>query len=594
MAGTTRRRFLVQTAPITLASWLGACGGPGVTAITAPGGTPEATLVPPGSTFEFRHGVASGDPLADAVILWTRVTPVAPVAPVPSEAAPVADTTDAGTAETNGSEPSGTETSRADAGATRVSVDWSIALDPGLTRVVQTGRAETDADADYTVKVDVRGLAPGVTHYYRFGVGQSLSPIGRTRTLPQGHVEQLRLAVTSCANHPQGYFHAYRKIAERADLDLVLCLGDYIYEFGNGTFGDGAPLGRIPDPDHEILSLDDYRRRHAQYKLDPDLQELHRQHPAVAVWDDHELADNAWRGGAANHTPAREGDWEVRKAAAIRAFHEWLPIRSNPDDLIRIYRAFSFGDLIDLIMLDTRVIGRDRSPNDVCDVAEVNDPSRSLLGAEQEAWFFAQLASSRDRGARWRVIGQQVAFGQFLGNPPVAGCIGSTDKWGAFSAARGRVLDTLDAGKIDNVVILTGDSHSSWGLDIARDPFDPNAYDAATGRGSLAVECICPGITSPGITDARAAATSEVLYKATHPHIKYANQHEQGYVLIDLTHERLRAEWYHVSPVREPAALEHLGGAAVSLAGQNHLNVPTELEPEPGRAESPELAPASL
>jgi alkaline phosphatase D len=575
----TRRRFLVHTAPLTFASWLEACGGPGVTGVTAPGGVPvdrsaggdEPTLIPPGSVFEFRHGVASGDPLADAVILWTRVTPQLPEA-VATGASP--------------SEAS------ADAGASRVIVGWSIALDPALTQVVQSGSAETDAGADFTVKVDVQGLAAGVTYYYRFAVGASSSPVGRTRTLPVGHVERLRIGVTSCANYPQGFFHAYRKLAERADLDLVLCLGDYIYEFANGTFGDGTPLGRVPDPDREILSLEDYRRRHAQYKGDADLQELHRQHPTVAVWDDHEFADNAYQDGADNHTPGREGDWAARRHAAMLAFHEWMPIRSAPGDLARIYRSFSFGDLIDLIMLDTRIIGRDRSPSDVCDASELNDPSRQLLGAEQESWFFAELERSSARATRWRVIGQQVVFGQLLGDPPTLGCIGSRDKWGAFGAARTRVLDAIEAGGIDNVVILTGDAHASWGLDVARDPFDRTAYDAATGRGSLAVECICPGVSSPGITDPNAAASSALRYSATHPHLAYVNRHEQGYILVDVTHERTRAEWYHVSSVREPAALEHLGGAVVTLAEQNHLRAVEPLEPLASRVPAPALAPA--
>jgi alkaline phosphatase D len=577
----TRRRFLLQTAPLTLASWLEACGGPSVPSLTAPGGASrereegsEPALIPPGSIFEFRHGVASGDPLADAVILWTRVTPLPP---------PPLATVDASAS---------TSADADDAGISRVTVTWLIALDPALTQGVQSGSTETDAGADFTVKVDVRGLAAGVTYYYRFAVGPRSSPVGRTRTLPVGHVEQLRIGVTSCANYPQGFFHAYRKLAERADLDLVLCLGDYIYEFGNGTFGDGTPIGRVPDPDRELLTLDDYRRRHAQYKGDADLQELHRQHPTVAVWDDHELADNAYRDGADNHTPGREGDWEARKRAAMRAFHEWMPIRSDPAHLARIFRSFSFGDLVDLIMLDTRIIGRDRSPTDVCDASQLNDPSRQLLGAEQESWFFAELEGSRNRGTRWRVVGQQVSFGQLLGDPPTLGCIGSRDKWGAFGAARARVLDAIEAGRIDNVVILTGDAHASWGLDVARDPFDPAAYDAATGRGSLAVECVCPGVSSPGITDPNAAASSALRYMATHPHLAYVDRHEQGYILVDVTHERARAEWYHVSSVREPAALEHLGGAVVTRTGQNHLSVLRSLEPAPSRAPAPAPAPA--
>ncbi len=553
----TRRRFLAHTAPLTLAPWLGGCASHS----SSIGGTELGPAAPPATSgFAFLHGVASGDPLADAVILWTRVTPTALLPDVPAESrAPLAADSAA--------------SSVADAGALAwVLVDWRVARDPDLNDVVQQGQIETSGALDYTAKVDVSGLAPATTYFYQFRVGAIGSPIGRTRTSPAAHTERLRFAVTSCANHPQGFFHAYRMIAERPELDLVLYLGDYIYEYGNGSFGDGEPLGRVPDPDREIVTLDDYRRRHAQYKLDPDLQEVHRQHPAVAVWDDHEVADNAYRDGARNHQVGSEGDWAARKQAAMRAFHEWLPIRAPlPGELSRIYRSFPFGDLLDLIMLDTRLVGRDPLIADPCDESQVDDPARSLLGAEQEAWLASQLSASQQRGARWRLVGQQVAFAHFLGDPAVAGCIGSVDKWSSYGASRSRVLDAIERGGIDNVVILTGDSHSSWGLDVARDPFDPNVYDPATGRGSLAVELIGPGVSSPAIPDAAQAKASELRYKATHPHIRFAEQHSQGYFIVDVTHERLRAEWYFVSPVRELAALERLGGAVVTLAGLSHL-----------------------
>jgi len=557
----TRRSFLAHAAPLALAPWVAGCGRTGSSS------SQQASLEPGGARRPaFRHGVASGDPLPTAVVLWTRVSWVA--------------SADAATADVSvGAEPA---------------VEWLLARDVALLDIAQQGEARARADADYTVKVDVQGLLPGATYYYQFRVGGVASPVGRTRTAPEGHVERLRVAVTSCACYPQGYFHAYRKIAERPDLDLVLYLGDYIYEYENRRFGDGEPLGRVPDPDREIISLDDYRRRHAQYKLDPDLQEVHRQHPAVVVWDDHEFADNAYSGGAYNHSPGAEGDWQERKAAAMRAYHEWMPIRSglSPDALGRIYRVLPFGDLVDLIMLDTRVAGRDPLVEDTCHAAAIADPARSILGAEQEGWLFAELTRSRARGARFRFIGQQVALGQFLGDPPAAGCIGSRDKWSAYAASRARVLEHIRAGGIDNVVILTGDAHSSWGLDIARDPFDTSDYDPATGRGSLAVEIIVPGVTSPGVTDRELARASDERYLATHPHLVYANQYERGYALVDVTHERVRAEWYFVSSVREPAAGERLGAAAVSSSGQNHLTLPASLEAERPPADAAAPAPA--
>jgi alkaline phosphatase D len=556
----TRRGFLTRTAPLALAPWLAKCAvGKGRRTPTVP---TAPTPIVAGTRFRFIHGVASGDPLSTAIILWTRVTPELPASPAVVDVLGSGEGPSDGGAE--GLEPP----------VTRVRVQWCLALDEDLTRVVQEGVAETDSARDFTVKIDVQGLAPAVTYHYQFRTADESSPVGRTRTAPDGHVSRWRAAVTSCANYPYGYFHAYRKIAERSDLDLVLYLGDYIYEFGNGKYGDGTALGRIPDPDREIVTLEDYRRRHAQYRRDPDLQEVHRRHPAVAVWDDHEVADNAWRDGAKNHQAGQEGDYGERKRVAIQAFHEWLPIRAveaaRPE---RIYRRFSFGDLLDLVMLDTRLIGRDRDIDDRCDAEQANDPARSLLGAEQEAWLFSELRASAQRGARWRFLGQQVAFAQFLADPPVEGCLRSVDKWSAYGASRTRLLDVLETGAIDNVVILTGDAHSSWGIDIARDPFDPRAYDPVTGRGSLAIELIAPGVTSPAIADPIEALASQQRYEATHPHIKFCQQHDRGYFVVDVTHERLRAQWYFVSSVREPLPSERPGGAVSALAGRNHLSL---------------------
>ena len=245
----------------------------------------------------FAHGVASGDPLADGVILWTRVTLA-----------------------------SSTSTSPVD-------VEYVVATEPSLaaSSVVAGGRFTTDATRDYTVKVDVGGLKPATTYYYRFAVASAssgavaagVSPVGRTRTLPVGSVDRVRVAVASCASLAHGYFNAYRRIAERADLDLVVHLGDYIYEYGDGDYGSLRPY----EPSHEIVSLADYRQRHAQYKRDTDVQALHRQHAMVAIWDDHEFADNAWSGGAANHTEGAEGTWTARVAAALQAYYEWMPVR---------------------------------------------------------------------------------------------------------------------------------------------------------------------------------------------------------------------------------------------------------------------------
>jgi alkaline phosphatase D len=312
----------------------------------------------------FLHGVASGDPLANRVILWTRVTPVSADAVVP--------------------------------------VRWRVASDPLMRQVCCSGGVLTDASRDFTVKVDATQLTPGTTYYYQFSALDAHSPVGRTRTLPHDDVDRLRLAVLSCSNYPYGLFNVYGLVARRHDLVAVLHLGDYIYEYANGVYGDGTALGRIPDPNREIVSLADYRARHAIYKTDPDLQECHRQHPFIAVRDDHESANDSWMGGAENHDPDQgEGDWEVRRALSIRAYFEWMPIRGVPSN--PIYRRFRFGNLAEVDMLDTRLLGRDMQAASPADVASINDPNRQLLGVEQEAWFFNRLAQSSAHEVPWRL-----------------------------------------------------------------------------------------------------------------------------------------------------------------------------------------------
>ncbi|HVZ36694.1 MAG TPA: alkaline phosphatase D family protein, partial [Polyangiaceae bacterium] len=460
----TRRRFLGGAAPLGLLPFLPACESHSTTLI---GGAP-----PRGNTASpFLHGVASGDPLSDAVILWTRVTP--------PDAASASEAAGSPAAETGASDP--------------VDVQWRLALDPEMSAIVASGSASTDAARDYTVKVDARGLQPGTTYYYDFGALGARSSVARTRTLQGGSVERVRFAVTCCANYPAGYFHSYRLIARRADLDVVIHLGDYIYEYGNATFGDGTAIDRVPSPDRETTTLADYRQRHAQYKLDPDLQEVHRQHPFIAIWDDHEVANNASRDGPVNHE-ANAVDWDTRKAAAMQAYFEWMPIREVvPGDTTRVYRQFAWGDLLDLIMIDTRYL-RDRQLATDCD-AGLADPDRSLLGSVQEQWLLGALQASQARGARWRVLGQQVMLAQRSLAPP--GCVEFPDQWDGYPFSRQRLLAALAQG-IDNVVVLTGDAHSSWAFDVAENPFDPASYVAETGQGSLAVEFVAPAITSSG------------------------------------------------------------------------------------------------
>ncbi len=476
----------------------------------------------PESTFSY--GVASGDPHSDGVILWTHAE--------------------------------GTDDSP-------VEVWWEVSLDAEFTQRVQVGTFQTDADRDFTVKLEVDQLMAGTVYYYRFKALGRTSSVGRARTAPEGDIDRLRFAVVSCASYAHGYFHAYSRVAERNDLDCVIHLGDYIYEYGTDQYGKIRPY----EPAHEILTLEDYRTRYRHYRKDAELQEVHRQHPFIVVWDDHETADNSWSGGAANHSPDLEGSWEDRKAAAIQAYNEWLPIRTDIDDEGRIFRTFKFGNLVDLIMLDTRLWGRDEQVgrNDVEGHA---DPSRTLLGLDQEAWLKEKVTEST---ATWKVIGQQVMLAEWrtAGSGTQRGAIFNQDGWDGYSATRDRFLDAIEENSIDNIVVLTGDVHTSWGYDIAREPYDPEQYNPETGEGSIAVEFVVPGVSSPGLGQIGDLVGDTLI--AANPHIKYADLQRRGYIILDITPAHCAAEWYHMDDVEVTETDESFSIALATYEGTNWL-----------------------
>jgi len=280
-------------------------------------------------------------------------------------------------------------------------VRWRVGRTAALDQVVAEGEAEASAENDFTVKVDVRGLEPSTTYFYGFEADGCRSPVGRTRTTPIGPTDGVRLGIVSCACWPHGYFNAYRHLAER-DVDLVVHLGDYVYEDGSAS----TEIGRAHHPAHTARTLSDYRTRHAQYKSDPDLQRLHQRHPMVAVWDDHEIASNAWSDGALGQDPSQDGPWPERRAAAVQAYLEWLPVRSpDPVRPERIHRTIHLGDLAELIILDTRLAGRERPAQaGKRAVTTILVRDRSLLGDEQRAWLADQLR----RPTRWRLLANQV------------------------------------------------------------------------------------------------------------------------------------------------------------------------------------------
>ncbi len=537
VVGTSRRGFFKAsgTAAAVLAT---------TPALSLAGGAARANV--------FQHGVASGDPLSDRVILWTRVTPAV--------------------------------RSKSDDG---IEVRYVIATDPRLKRVVLRGTTATHSSRDYTVNVDAIGLRPDTTYYYRFAVEDAKSPIGRTKTLPVGRTQRLRMAVVSCSNHAAGYFNAYGRIAQRADLDLVMHLGDYLYEYGAGQYGSV----RTPEPPTEMITLADYRARHAQYKRDADSQAMHRQHPLVAIWDDHETANNAWKDGAENHQPATEGLWSVRVAAALQAYYEWMPVRQvDPANPRRNNRSYAYGDLADLIMLEERLGARSQQIDGTIptpfgaaftQTGAFADPTRQLLGPDEEAWLFGKLRTSR---ARWKMLGQGVMFAQLkapgygLPNAAGGGLFLNSDQWDGYQPARDRVYDVIKGGAgqpgVDNVIVLTGDIHSSWAADLSQDPNNPDVttggYDAATGAGSRAVEFVGTSVSSPGIDTDTTGAIAGALSSAN-PHFKYVNLFKRGYMLVDVTPERAVAEWWHLDTVASPSNIETFAVAFETRFGENRL-----------------------
>jgi alkaline phosphatase D len=514
----------------------------------------------------FAHGVASGDPDHDSVILWTRVTPRRAGLDMP--------------------------------------VIWWVSSDRQMRRIVDFGFTRTGPDRDYTVKVEAKRLEPGRTYYYRFHSVGAWSPVGRTRTLPSGSTRRLRLAFASCSNHAAGYFNAYRQIARRADLDAVLHLGDYLYEYGPGVFGNV----REPDPPFEMVSLSDYRRRHAQYKADRDAQELHRQHPMIVIWDDHEITNDTWRDGAENHTEGAEGTYTARVADGLKAYYEWMPVRVvDRNDPRRSQRAFRFGDLVDLVMLEERLTARSQQlpttipvpglGNGFVQAGPFTDPTRTLLGAEQESWLANRLRQSR---AQWKLIGQGVMFAHLkLVAAPLAaggGVFVNSDQWDGYQPARDRIYDifkgTATQPPVNNCVVLTGDIHSSWANDLTQDPNNPvvaaGGYDPATGEGSRAVEFVATSITSPGLADPTGGTAA--FLRSVNPHMKFIDFNQRGYCLLDVTPERMVCEWWFVDTVASVSEVHTFGTAFEVRAGTNRLAPSAMTTP---RSDAPALAPAS-
>ena len=444
----------------------------------------------------FYHGVASGDPMPDKVIIWTRVTP-----------------------DTVSSDP--------------ILVSWQMATDTGMTNIVQGGSLITSNAADYTVKVDVTNLNANTWYYYEFECNGKKSPRGRTRTTPLNNGDSLIFAIVSCANLEAGFFNAYKVLLNRADFDAVICLGDYIYEYESGGYSPNATANRQWLPANEILSLSDYRQRYSTYRLDDDLRRLHQQFPFITIWDDHESANDAWMNGAENHTPASEGPFAIRKANAKQAYFEWLPIRqqAGASDPYQLFRKLSYGNLVDFIMLDTRLHGRDLQAGTTG--ATVTSTTRQLLGTDQFTWLGNRLDSS---AARWKVLTQQIMIAPLK----VFGQAVNGDQWDGYPAERNRVFNHILSHNITDVVAITGDIHSSWANDL------PTAsYNGTTGSGSAGVEFVGPSVTSPGLSIPLGAAAIQ----ASNSHIKYADLSQHGFMILDVNITRTQCDWYYTNTI---------------------------------------------
>ncbi len=519
---------------------------------------------------QFLHGIASGDPAHDAVILWTRVTP--------SEQG-------------------------------EVDVSWQVATDSDFKDVIRDGSMTTSSVSDYTVKIDTVGLRSGQNYFYRFKSGDNTSVVGQTKTLPEGSIAQVKFAVLSCANYPVGHFNVYELATQQGDIDAVIHLGDYIYEYGNDTTVNGSTKveGRSVVPDREIISLDDYRQRYAQYRSDNSLQKLHQQSPFITVWDDHEVTNDSYKDGAENHQED-EGDFGARKQAALQAYFEWLPIRPWREGRHEeIYRNFSYGDLVDLHMLDTRLLGRDKQlafetymdPNTggfdgARFMADVTDTNRTMLGLTQLLWLQGEMLQST---AKWQVLGQQVlmgkmllpaaiatqqvsisqfaqlaqlaqlaaraqqgdptltpqelqalAAGQHLLTPEVIGMLQlpsipyNLDAWDGYAYEREVILGTAKSRQ-QNFVVLAGDTHNAWANELR----DVNG-------DVVGVEFATSSVSSPGleyylnIPPAERPATEAGVLQLVED-LKYANLGDRGFMTVTFTPEKVESNWYYVDTV---------------------------------------------
>lgn len=531
----------------------GAATTVGLTAESAPSYAAPAPPLPKGrGSKRFPHGVASGDPSESAVVIWTRVTPT----------------------------PESTPGSRQ---GPRAVVEWEVATDAEFRKVVRRGRFVTGASRDHTVKLTAGRLRPSTWYFYRFTHQGHRSRVGRTRTTPAATKANthLRFGFVSCSNVERGWFSAYRHLAARNDLHAVIHLGDYFYESAT----DDESRVRTHEPRKELESLADYRQRHAQYKADRDLQDLHAAFPMIAVWDDHETSNDAWKDGAGNHDPATEGSYRARRSRAHRAYDEWMPARLEGTvalgDGDRLFRTVHFGRLADLHLLDLRTY-RDRQVESMTDAAAIDDPDRTITGRQQMDWIKGALSSST---AQWQLVGNPVMIAPLsIGGLPkpvaesVAALLGgvvsangvplNTDAWDGYTADRRELFDHIVEESIEDVVFLTGDIHTGLAADL---PLDKATYPAS---GTAGVELVCASVTSDNFDEDLGMPSTAVkaALQASNPHYRYANLDDHGYCVLDLSPARVQCDWWIIGPRSDRRAGVTHDASYVVRTGEGRLS----------------------
>nr|WP_256366211.1 alkaline phosphatase D family protein [Lewinella sp. W8] len=426
------------------------------------------------------------------------------------------------------------------AARTDSSIVWQLSRSPEFTPPLRSDTITVTAAHHYRLKEDVRGLQPGTAYYYRFGHRGKWSRTGRTRTAPAREFRgQVRLGVVSCNALEWGYFNAFEVMAQEP-FDAIIHLGDYIYEYASGAYGD-TTIGRLHYPRHEVVTARDYHQRYAQYRRDPQLQLAHANHPFICVWDDHEVANNSHTKGAENHNPELEGDYLTRMTAARAIYYDWMPVRERASG--ELYRSFEFGQTADLYMLDERLAARTAPAADFS-LAALEDTTKHILGQRQLSWLSGELATAT---GHWQLIGNQVLFAKLDLSNILPQYAVNLDAWDGFRHEKSQLIDSLRKYRNPNTVFLTGDTHCSWYFEVepSVDQAPPLAHEFGTPSVSSAnYDEFIQGWDTLTVAKYR-------LYR-DNPHLQFTNLSDHGFLVLDITPEKLSATFRFLKDIRKP------------------------------------------